>query len=387
MDHLKGERKAINRGGFYLFLAAISFAMAYVVWPFAAPLLWATLAAIMFQPLYQSILARIPGSPNYAAIATLLIITFAVLIPGFIIGGLIVDEAAQLVVAFQEGRIDVASLIEQVKNALPANIREWIDASGWGDLSALQERAQQFIGESAGLIAQQAVAIGGGIFGFVLSFGVGLYVTYFLLRDGKAISARVMHDLPLENSIVKELADKFLGIVRATIKGSVVVGIVQGALGAITFWIVGLPSVVLFGMIMAIASLLPAVGSGLVWVPAAIWLLATGAVWEGLFVIFSGVVIIGMADNILRPILVGRETGIPDWIILITTLGGIATLGLSGVVLGPLVAGMFLAGWSIIQKIREPGHTGAAEVQLGVPLEVPGEGDGGEPVAVAEGQP
>src|SRR3546814_7556105 len=90
-----------------------------------------------------------------------------------------------------------------------------------------------------------------------------------------------------------------------------------------------LPSVVLFGMVMAIFSMIPAVGTGLVWIPAAAWLLATGSTWEGLFVIFSGVVVIGLADNVLRPILVGRDTGIPDWIVLITTLGGIATLGLS----------------------------------------------------------
>lgn len=355
MDHSESEGSAINRGGFYLFLAAITLAMVFVVWPFAAPLLWATLAAIMFQPLYQWIYTRSNDSPNKSALAALLVITFAVLIPGFIIGGLIVEQAAALVLAFQEGRIDIAGMVNDVINALPASVQQWLVESGWGEMSDLQERAQQFIGESAGLIAQQAIAIGGGVFGFVLSFTVGLYVTYFLLRDGKAIAARIMHDLPLEDRIVKELADRFLGIVRATVKGSVVVGIVQGTLGAITFWIVGLPSVVLFGLLMAIASLLPAVGSGLVWVPAAIWLLATGSIWEGLFVVFSGVVIIGMADNILRPILVGRDTGIPDWVILITTLGGIATLGLSGVVLGPLVAGLFLAGWSIIQEIREPG--------------------------------
>jgi predicted PurR-regulated permease PerM len=344
---------SINQGGFLLFLAAITLATTYVVWPFAAPIMWATLAAIMFQPLYQWLLAHMKGRPNQAAITCLLIITFAVLVPGFIIGGLVVDEATGILRAFQRGEIDVSAWFSQIFEILPAAVQSLLSENGWDDFSLLQERLQQFIGESAGLIAQQAVAIGGGIFGFVLAFTVGLYVTYFLLRDGKAIGHRIVHDLPLENDIAKALSDKFLSIVRATIKGSVVVGLVQGFLGAITFWIAGLPSVVLFGMLMAIFSMIPAVGTGLVWVPAAIWLLATGAIWQGLFVIFSGVVIIGMADNILRPILVGRDTGIPDWIILITTLGGIATLGLSGVVLGPLVAGLFLAGWSIVQQQRE----------------------------------
>lgn len=343
----------INRGGFLLFLAAITLAMIYVVWPFAAPLLWATLAAIMFQPLYQSLLTRLGGRANWAAAGTLLIITVAILIPGFFLGGVIVDEAAGVVTAFQRGEIDIASWFNVVFQALPESTQAWLDRSGFGDFTQFQERAQQFIGESAGLLAQQAVAISGGVFGFVLAFGVGLYVTYFLLRDGTRIGSTIMHELPLDTGIARRLGERFLSIVRATVKGSVVVGIVQGTLGAITFWIVGLPSVVLFGLVMAIFSLLPAVGTGIVWLPAAIWLLATGFIWEGIFVIFSGVVIIGMADNVLRPILVGRETGIPDWIILITTLGGIATLGLAGVVLGPLVAGLFLAGWSITQEMRE----------------------------------
>lgn len=344
----------INQGGFFLFLAAITLALVYVVWPFAAPLLWAMLAAIMFQPLYQWLLVRLGGGGNRAAVASLLIISLSVLVPGFIIGGLIVDEAAGIVLALQRGDIDIFGWFGQIYETLPASARQALGQAGFGGFAELQARLQTFISESAGLIAQQAVAIGGGVFGFALSLAVGLYVTYFLLRDGKRISMQVLHDIPLETGIALELAGKFLSIVRATIKGSVVVGLVQGALGAITFWIAGLPSVVLFGMVMAIFSMIPAVGTGLVWIPAAIWLLATGATWQGLFVIFSGVVIIGLADNVLRPILIGRDTGIPDWIVLVTTLGGIATLGLSGVVLGPLVAGLFLAGWSIIQQQREP---------------------------------
>lgn len=344
----------INQGGFLLFLGAITLALVYVVWPFAAPLLWATLAAIMFQPLYKWFLGRWGNGPNRAAIASLLVITLSVLVPGFIIGGLIVDEAAQIVLAFQSGEIDLLAWSGQIYNTLPESAQQALDRSGLGGFAEVQARVQDFLSESAGLIAQQAIAIGGGVFGFALSLAVGLYVTYFLLRDGERISTRLLHDLPLETTVAVQLAGKFLSIVRATIKGSVVVGLVQGTLGAITFWIAGLPSVVLFGMVMAIFSMIPAVGTGLVWIPAAAWLLATGATWQGLFVIFSGVVIIGMADNVLRPILVGRDTGIPDWIVLITTLGGIAKLGLSGVVMGPLVAGLFMAGWSIIQQQRGP---------------------------------
>ncbi|MBX7458562.1 AI-2E family transporter [Qipengyuania sp. 1NDH17] len=341
-----------EQGGFLLFLAAVSLALLAVVLPFFQPLLWAVLAAIMFQPLYRWLLIRRKGKETQAALLTLAVILLAVVLPALWIGSAVIAEATQLFLAFREGRIDVAMYFEQVFSALPANIQASLDSAGLGNLGEVQEQATAFVQASLGLIAQQAIAIGGSVFGFVLGFAIALYVGFFLLRDGKAISEHVLSALPFARSVADRLAERFLVLVRATIKGSVVVGLVQGALGAITFWIVGLPSVLLLGVIMAIASLLPAVGPAIVWVPAAIYLLATGAIWEGVVVIVSGVALIGMIDNVLRPILVGRDTGIPDWLILVTTLGGIALFGLSGIVIGPLVAGLFLASWSILGEQR-----------------------------------
>lgn len=344
---------ATERGGFLLFLAMVTAAMLLVVWPFVAPLVWATLAAIMFQPLYQWMLDWRKGRANQAAILALLVITVAVIIPAVIIGSMVVDEAIGLFDAFRAGEVDVAGGLDQVIAALPAGIGSRLVESGWGDMATLQLRAQNFAEESIGLIARHAVSIGGGMAGWLLAFGVGLYVTFFLLRDGKAIAPRLMHAFPIEQSIAGRMAERFLTIVRATIKGSVVVGLVQGALGAVTFWIAGIPSAILFGVIMALFSLLPAIGPAIIWAPAAVYLLATGAIWQGIFVIISGVAIIGMADNLLRPMLVGRDTGIPDWLILVTTLGGIAAMGLSGIVLGPLVAGLFIAAWNVFAEPEE----------------------------------
>lgn len=342
----------IERAGFLLFLVLVTMALAVVAWPFVSPLLWAMLAAIMFQPLFRWLLARHPGGPNKCAVAALLTITFAVLLPALWIGAIVIDQAASLFVAFQEGQIDVAAWFAQIFDALPAALRRALRSEGLGDFAMVQSRLQELATESAGLIATRAVAIGGSALSWFLAFGVGLYATFFLLRDGQAVGNALVRALPLERSIAERLAERFLAIVRATVKGSGVVALVQGLLGAITFWIVGMPSVALFGVLMGIFSLLPAVGPAIVWLPAAIWLLATGAIWQGVVVIVSGVAVIGMVDNALRPVLVGRDTGIPDWIILVTTLGGIASAGVSGIVLGPLVAGLFLAGWSILSEQR-----------------------------------
>lgn len=350
---------AIERGGFLLFVAFISAALLFVIWPFAAPLLWATLAAIMFQPLYQRILSWRGDHENQAALLSLALIITVVIIPCFIIGSMIVDEAQQVFDAFREGRVDVSDWLDQVIAALPASLQSTLTESGWGDMDAVRQRAQEFAEQSTGLIASHAVAIGSGVFGWVLAFVIGLYVTFFLLRDGMKMAPRILASLPMERGIAQTMGERFLSIVRATIKGSIVVGMVQGALGGITFWIAGVPSAILFGLVMAFFSLLPAFGPAIVWLPAAIYLLAIGEIWQGVLVIISGVAVIGMADNVLRPVLVGRDTGIPDWIILITTLGGIAAVGLSGIVLGPLVAGLFLSAWAVLadKSAKEDGQS------------------------------
>lgn len=351
---------------FLMILAAVTIMLVWIAWPFATSLLWSALAAIMFQPLYKWSLKKCRGKRNPAALLSLAIISFAVLLPAFWIGTMVVAEAVQLVRSLQQNPIDLVALASEIYAMLPTPAQQMIDESGWNDVSQVQDRLQQLIGESAGMLASQAVSIGGGALGFVLAFGLGLYVTYFLLRDGSRIGETILHSAPVERAIADRLAERFLGIVRATIKGSVLVGIVQGTLGGIMLWIAGVPSALLFGVLMAVLALIPAVGTALVWAPVGIWLLVTGEIWQGIFVLAGGFIVVSSADNVLRPILVGRDTGIPDWIILVTTLGGLAIAGFSGIVLGPLVAGLFLASWSILQEQRAEDEEAAAKYRTRV---------------------
>ncbi len=343
----------LHQASFLLILAVVSLLMAVIIYPFAQPLLWAALAAIMFQPLYRTMLRRVRGRRNAAAGLSLLVIFFVVMVPAALIGSLVVQQALMLVDTLQKQPPDLAALFDSVYTSLPQIPREAVDRSGWADITMVQARIQNLVTESAGMIASQAVSIGSGALSFFLSFSVALYVMFFLLRDGERIGRTVLCAAPVQRSIADRLAERFLGIVRATIKGTGVVALVQGALGWIALVIAGVPSSLLFGVLMTIFALIPVIGAGAVWLPAGLWLLATGATWQGIFVLVTGFFIISSADNVLRPILVGRDTGIPDWIILITTLGGISLVGFSGIVLGPLVAGLFLASWSILREQRE----------------------------------
>ena len=353
MAHQPHRTDELQHASFLLILAVVSLMMAVIVWPYATAMLWAGLAAIMFQPLYRWMLRKMRGRRNPAAIASLLVIFFVVLVPALWLATVVVQQALLLITALQEQPLDLAAAYDNINAMLPKALQDVVDRSGWGDVPMAQARLQELLAESAGMIASQAVSIGSGALGFVLSFGVGLYVMFFLLRDGERIGRTLLRTIPVERSISERLADRFLGIVRATIKGSGVVGLVQGLLGGISFLIVGLDSALLFGVLMTIFALVPVIGAGAVYVPVGLWLLVTGGVWQGIFVLVFGFVVISSADNVLRPILVGRDTGIPDWIILVTTLGGISFLGFSGIVLGPLVAGLFLASWSILQEHRD----------------------------------
>jgi predicted PurR-regulated permease PerM len=125
------------------------------------------------------------------------------------------------------------------------------------------------------------------------------------------------------------------------------VAALQGALGGVIFWLLGLHAPVLWGVVMGLLALLPAVGAAVIWVPAAIYLLAIGDVWQGVVLLIFGAFVIGLVDNILRPLLVGKDTKLPDYVVLISTLGGLATFGLNGFVLGPVIAAMFIASWDI----------------------------------------
>ncbi len=356
-------RQRVESGGLILFLAFITIGLTLIVSSFIGAIVWASLAALLFQPLFQRLVARWPTRRNTAAAVTMLVITVAVLIPALIIASLVIEQAASVYTQISAGQINFALYFQRVHDALPFRLQHLLDASGFNSFEKAQTRISEALSNSASVLAQRAFSIGANAAAFLLAFGVGLYVTFFLLRDGERIGPAVVRALPLRPPVAQRLTDKFVSVVRATIKGSGIVALAQGALGAVTFWIVGLPVALLWGMIMAIAALLPAIGPAVVWAPVAIYLLAIGAIWQAVVVLLSGVLVIGLADNFLRPLLVGRDTGIPDWLVLVTTLGGIDLVGLSGIVVGPLAGALFITGWNIFTEDR----LGAAAPAVNLP--------------------
>jgi predicted PurR-regulated permease PerM len=180
-----------------------------------------------------------------------------------------------------------------------------------------------------------------------------------MLRDGNKLIELLIRALPLGDARERLLFAKFAEVTRATVKGNMVIAIIQGSLGGLIFWILGIPVALLWGVAMAIVSLIPAVGPALIWLPVAIYLLATGQTADAIILVAFGAIVIGLIDNILRPILVGRDTKMPDYIVLLSTLGGLAIVGINGFVVGPLIAALFMAFWGIfIREINNQVHPG-----------------------------
>lgn len=341
-----------------VFLALVVAATAAFFWlvqTFFDAIMWAVVAAILFTPMQRWLMRMRPDRPNSMAAITLLTLIAIVIIPMIVIGGLLIQEAAAVYDGIQSGRINIGDYFMQVQNALPDWASQQLDRLGLTNIEAVRDRIGNGLAASFETLAAQALNIGQRAMFFFISLGVMLYLAFFLLRDGASLSTLVVDAVPLQPTHRRALAEKFIAVVRATIKGNMIVAIVQGGLGGLIFWGLGIGGALLWAVAMAFFSLLPAVGTGLVWVPVAIYLFATGAVVKGGILVFCGVFVIGMVDNVLRPILVGRDTRMPDYVVLISTLGGLELFGLSGFVIGPVIAALFLAVWEIFIASRRPG--------------------------------
>ena len=346
----------------FLFLVvAVSLAFAWILWPFFGAVLWGVIIAIMFAPLYRRLSRSLRQRRTLAALATELVILVLVILPVTLIAALLVQEALGLYQRIQSGDLDFGRLFQQVLDAMPVWVTDLLDRVGLTSLGVVRERLSAGLTQGIQFLASQAINLGQNTFNFIVSLFAMLYLLFFLLRDGDQLAGRINRAIPLPPTQKRDLAVRFTTVIRATVKGNVVVAVVQGALGAFIFWVLGIHAAVLWGALMALLSLLPAVGAGLVWVPVAVYLLVTGSIWQGIVLTAFGVLVIGLVDNLLRPILVGKDTKIPDYVILISTLGGIAIFGFNGFVIGPLIAAMFITVWDIFAVSRAAGGMEGAE--------------------------
>ncbi|MEO8836202.1 MAG: AI-2E family transporter [Caldimonas sp.] len=342
-------RTALQRRAASILLVGVSLAFAWVVWPFIGAIFWGVVLTLVVEPLYRRSLPLFRQQRTLAALATLLLFIIGVGVPLGLVAALVLRQASAFYAGVVSGRIDFGAYLDRVTAALPGWFFNALDALGLGDFAAIQTRLAGSAVEASRFVVAHIFSISINSFDFLISLGVMLYLLFFLIRDGRALVARLEQAVPLADEDMRTLVMTFATVVRATVRGGVTMAAVQGVLGGLVLGFLGVPGQWLWGVVFGLLSMLPAVGAGLLWVPIAIYFLVTGALWKAAFLIVFGSVVLTAIDNFLRPLLVGRDTQMPSYLILISTLGGVAGFGLNGVVIGPVAAALFVASWTLFE--------------------------------------
>ena len=324
-----------------VFISAIFLSM---IQSFLMAIFLAGIFSALARPIYLRLDKLLNGRHSLASILTLLLIIIVVLLPLAALTGVVTDQAikvSQSAMPWVKDQINQRGAFSEFLSTLPY----------YDKIAPHSELIMRKVGEMVGSISEflinrlSSVTIGAVNFLFMLF--VWLYTMYFFLLDGEKLLEKILYYLPLQDHDEQQMLERFTSVTRATLKGSAVIGILQGGLAGVAFWAVGIPSATFWGVIMVVLSIIPSVGTALVWLPAAVILGFGGAIGKavGLFVFCA--VVVGSVDNLLRPILVGKDTQMHELMIFFGTMGGIFMFGMVGVIIGPIIAALFVTIWEI----------------------------------------
>ncbi len=338
--------RKVKRNIFFILVALTTFAFFWLIGPFILTVFWGAVLAVIFFPVYRRIRLWVRGRDSLAGAITTLLVVLFVIVPFTLLTIALVNQAMSLYQNVQAGDINTTVILDYVDERLP-RVSEALSDFGvsTGDL---RTRLNTAIGQASQFLATWAIGFGGSIVNIIIQFTLVIYLLYFFLVDGWNIQRTLVDTIPMGDRRERALFERFALVARATLKGTLIVAFVQGAIGGILFAVLGIPAALLWGVAMMLLALLPVGGSAIVWVPAAIIMFIQGNVASGIIIVVVGSLIIGLVDNLLRPLLVGRDTHMPDWVVLISTLGGIAMFGLTGFVIGPTLAALFITVWSML---------------------------------------
>lgn len=333
-----------RRAFLLILVVAITIAFLAILRPFLMTILVAAIFSGLVYPVYRQFVIWLRGRRPAAAALTLLVTVVLVVLPLAGLLGVVVNQAIRVTGS-------VAPVVERFLSE-PTQIERFLERiPGFEHIepyrAQIVTRAGDVVGAVGTFLIGSLSSTTRGTVAFVFNFFVVLYTSFFLLLDGPGQLRRILSYLPLTDDDTERVKERFISVTRATLKGTVIIGIIQGVLAGLGFWLVGIPDVVFWTVIMIVLSILPVIGGALVWVPAAIILAVSGQAVQALALALFCAVVVGSVDNLLRPRLVGRDTKLPDLVILFSTFGGIFAFGAVGFIVGPILAGLFVTIWEI----------------------------------------
>lgn len=330
-----------------LLVATVTVLFVAVAWPFLKPLLLGALLAGLFHRFYRWITRLLGGRQSLGAAVTLVVLLVLGLGPISAFLGIVVQQG--LAVSDQA----IPWLSQHLNAASAFNVHEWLVRRfpALAEYMPSQEQLLQQVSTAAKTAGSFLVSFASRMTAttaaFLLNLFVMLYAMFFFFKDGHKILERILYYLPLSDADETLMLARFTSITRATVKGTLVIGIIQGALAGIAFWVAGIEGAALWGTIMTILSIIPGIGAPLVWVPVVVVLFVNGQYLTATLLLVWCAAVVGTIDNFLRPVLVGRDAKMPDLLILIGTLGGLFLFGPIGFIIGPIICGLFLTVWDI----------------------------------------
>lgn len=337
----RGER---FRLGFLLILvAAISAAFMAMVWTFVTPVLLAAIFTGLCRPLHQKFIHWLGGRVALASAVTLLLILFLIIAPMILFLGVVAGQALEVSDSIRPW------IQQQIATDAQGHLKNSVHLPDF--LMPYEKEIYSRVGEITALMGQfifeTLASLTRGTATFLISLFIMLYAMFFFLRDGHGMLAKILYYIPLKSEDELRMVDKFVTVTKATLKGSLVIGIVQGAMAGAAFAVIGIEGAAFWGTVMAVLSIIPGIGTALVWIPAAVWLYFNGEVVSAVGLTVWCTTVVGTVDNVLRPRLVGRDTQMSDLLIMLSTLGGLLLFGATGLVVGPIMAALFVTVWEI----------------------------------------
>ena len=347
MQEARTRAVGLRRAFLIILVLAVSALFVAVVWPFLKPLLLAALLAALFHPFYRWVTRMLRGRRSLSAVVTLIILFILIVGPLSAFVGLVVKQAATL------SDEALPWLQQHFGAAASFNAHDWLARQfpALSDYIPPQEQLVQNAGVAAksagGFVVSLLTRMTAGTATFVLDLFIMAYAMFFFFKDGRAMIEQMLYYVPLSRADKTRMLEQFTSITRATLKGTLLIGIIQGTLAGLGFWLAGIDGAAFWGTLMAILSILPAVGAPVVWVPAGIYLLLSGRVVTGLVLMGWCAAVLAAVEYVVRPALIGTDIKMPDLLVLVGTLGGLYLFGPIGFIVGPIVCGLFLTVWDI----------------------------------------
>lgn len=339
------EMQKVRKNIFLAILMIGTIAFLWLLKPFAYPIFWAAVIAGLFGPLYKRVNRKL-GHPNVSTAILLVVAIFVIILPLAVIASVLLAQAIDMYSALKDTE-DIQQKAQGIINLLKGNpYLQKLDL----DEKALTEKFYDISGSISKYIVGYLTDLTQNTLLLIINFVVMLYCLFFFIRDGDRILRGALYILEMKDEIGNRLYERFTSTARATLKGTLIIGLIQGTMGGILFWAVGINSAIVWGVIMVLAAMIPGIGCAIIWAPAALIMLATGHVWEGIVLLALGSLVISSIDNILRPLLVGKDTQMHPLLIFLSTLGGIAVFGVSGFVIGPIITALLSTLWEIYEK-------------------------------------